>query len=119
MGAYAFLLLPKISKLLANGNVVLDGLYSWDELKILKSEFPEMIVLAIIVDKKHRYERLSSRTIRPFNEIEANKRDINEIENLAKGGPIAFADYYILNNDNIESYYKDLDKVTKMIEGGY
>lgn len=117
MGAYAFLLLPKISKLLANGNVVLDGLYSWDELKILKSEFPEMIVLAIIVDKKHRYERLSSRTIRPFNEIEANKRDINEIENLAKGGPIAFADYYILNNDNIESYYKDLDKVTKIIEG--
>ena len=119
MGAYAILLLPKIAKLLTEGNVVLDGLYSWDELKILKSEFPEMIVLAIIVDKKHRYERLSSRTIRPFNEIEANKRDINEIENLAKGGPIAFADYYILNNDNIESYYKDLDKVTKMIERGY
>lgn len=119
MGAYAVLLLSKIDELLTKGDVVLDGLYSWDELKILKDKFPEMIVLAIIVDKNQRYERLSSRTVRPFTESEAYKRDITEIENLAKGGPIAFADYYILNNDGLESYYKSLDEVTKIIEGGY
>lgn len=117
MGAYAFLLLPKISELITKGNVVLDGLYSWDELKILKNEFPEMIVLAIVVNKSHRYERLNSRTIRPFNQIEANQRDITEIEHLAKGGPIAFADYYILNNDSLDNYIQELNKVTDLIEG--
>jgi len=33
MGAYAKVLLSKIKELSINNNVVLDGLYSWDELK--------------------------------------------------------------------------------------
>lgn len=117
MGAYATLLLPKIEELSKNSNVVLDGLYSWDELKILKDKFPNLIVLAIVVDKKLRYDRLSIREIRPFNNIETNKRDITEIENLAKGGPIVFADYYILNNGTLDDYRNELEKVTKIIEG--
>lgn len=36
MGAYAKILLPKIKELSKKCNVVLDGLYSWDEYKILK-----------------------------------------------------------------------------------
>lgn len=119
MGAYAFLLLPKIEDLLTKGNVVLDGLYSWDELKILKENFSEMIVLAIIVNKPFRYERLGRRIIRPLTNEEANTRDITEIENLAKGGPIAFADYYILNNGSLEDCKKSLEEITKVIEGGY
>ena len=51
----------------------------------------------------------------PLTEEEANGRDISEIENLAKGGPIAFADYYILNNDGIEEYYNELDTVLNKI----
>ena len=31
MGVVAKLLLPKIKKLYSEGNVILDGLYSWDE----------------------------------------------------------------------------------------
>ena len=31
MGAFATILLPKIKELAETGNVVLDGLYSWDE----------------------------------------------------------------------------------------
>lgn len=117
MGAYAYLLLPMIEELSKEGNVVLDGLYSWDELKILKDKFPDMVVLSIVVNKKDRYSRLVDREIRPLTNEEANKRDITEIENLAKGGPIAFADYYILNNGNIDEYKKDLDEITKLIEG--
>ena len=117
MGAYAYLLLPKIEELSKTSNVVLDGLYSWDELKILKEKFPDMIVLSIVVNKKDRYSRLVDREVRPLTNAEANKRDITEIENLAKGGPIAFADYYILNNGNIEDYKKDLEEITKLIEG--
>ena len=105
MAAYAIILLPKIEELLSKGNVILDGLYSWDDLK----------VIAIVVNKDKRYARLANREIRPFNNEEAKDRDITEIENLAKAGPIAFADYYILNDENIEEYYKNLDDITKLI----
>lgn len=116
MGAYALLSIPKIEELLKTSNVVLDGLYSWDELKILKEKYPEIEVISIVVDKKIRYERLTTREIRPLTNEEAQKRDISEIENVAKGGPIAFADYYILNNGNMEIYNNELERIKKEIE---
>lgn len=116
MAAYAILLLPKIEELLKTNNVVLDGLYSWDELVVLKEKFENLIVISIVVDKKTRYNRLNKREFRPLTEEEAQKRDITEIENLAKGGPISYADYYILNNGDINEYNKDLDLITKLIE---
>lgn len=116
MGAFAFLLLPRIEELAKKGNVVLDGLYSWDELKILKEKFENLLVLSIVVDKENRYNRLTKREIRPLTNEEANNRDISEIENVAKGGPIAYADYYILNNGDLDDYVKDLDRITKKIE---
>lgn len=109
MGAYAVILMPKIKELSKESNVVLDGLYSWEELKILKEELgSHLTVLAVVADKKIRYERLKSRSIRPLTEEEAQNRDVAEIENIAKAGPIAYADYYIDNNHDIESYKKRL-----------
>lgn len=116
MGAYAIVLLPKIKELAENHNVVLDGLYSWDELKILKEEFGDkMSSIAIIVDRKIRYERLATRPIRPFNKEKANERDISEIENIAKAGPIAYADFYIDNNKTIQDFEIRLDKILQEI----
>lgn len=116
MGAYAIILLPRIEEYAKEGNVILDDLYSWDELKILKEKFKDnLVVLSIVVNKEYRYKRLKEREIRPLSNIEAEERDISEIENLAKGGPISFADYYILNNGNMDEYIKNLDKVTKEI----
>lgn len=116
MGAYAYLLLPKIEEYLKEGNVVLDGLYSWSEYKILKDKFKDnFIMLSIVLNKKDRYSRLENREIRSLSNIDAEKRDIAEIENLEKGGPIAYADYYILNNKNIDEYKKDLENMTKKI----
>lgn len=109
MGAFAKILLPRIKEYSKEYDTVLDGLYSWDELKILKDEFGDNLkVIAVIADKNIRYERLLNREIRPLNNDEAKSRDIAEIENLAKGGPIAFADYYINNNYDIETYKKRL-----------
>ncbi|MGM9881453.1 MAG: AAA family ATPase [Bacilli bacterium] len=117
MGAYAIILLPKIKALSKDNNVVLDGLYSWDELKILKEELGNNLkVVAIITDKKIRYQRLSIRKVRPLTKEEASKRDISEIENIAKAGPIAYADYYIINNSSIESYKERLIEVLEDIE---
>ena len=117
MGAFAILLLPKIKELAESHDVVLDGLYSWDELKILKDEFgDELTTIAIIVDKKIRYQRLSVRPNRPFNHEEAKKRDISEIENIAKAGPIAYADYYIDNNGTFDDFDQRLEEILSKLE---
>lgn len=112
MGAYATLLLPKIKELSLNGNVILDGLYSWEELKILNEFFDNKIeVVSIITNKQLRYERLSVREVRPLTKEEARNRDIAEIENVQKGGPIAYADYFVINNGTVDELYVQLDKI--------
>lgn len=116
MAAYAKILLPRIKELAKEGNVVLDGLYSWDEYLVLKEELKDnLTIIAIIADKSLRYERLSVRDIRPLTNIEAEKRDYAEIENLAKGGPIAIADYFLINNTNIEDYINKLNNIIERI----
>ena len=97
--------------------IVLDGLYTWTEYKILKKEFPgQMTVLAVVVDKSIRHKRVAKRPERPFNAEEIQERDRSEVENLEKGGPIAMADYYLLNNDSVEALEKDVDEVLKKID---
>lgn len=97
--------------------VVLDGLYTWTEYKILKKEFPgQMSVLAVVVDKAIRHKRVSKRPERPFNAEEIQERDRSEIENLEKGGPIAMADYYLLNNSSVEDLEAGVDEVLKKID---
>ena len=39
-----------------------------------------------------------------------------EIENLAKGGPIAYADYFLFNNGSLEDYEKRLLEILDDIE---
>ena len=97
--------------------IVLDGVYSWTEYKILKREFPKCLTfLAIVVNKHLRYERVAKRPGRSFDAKAIRERDRSEIENLEKGGPIVAADYYILNNGTIEDMQNDLKKLLKEIE---
>lgn len=114
MGAFAILLLPKIKEYIEKGDTVLDGVYSYDEVKILKENFTNLKIIAIVCDKDIRYNRLSIRDIRPLTNEKANARDIAEVENIAKAPPIALADYYILNNGTIEEYKSRLEEI---IEG--
>lgn len=97
--------------------IILDGVYSWTEYKTLKHEFPtNLTFIAIVVDKKLRYERVANRPDRPFDAAAIRERDRSEIENLEKGGPIAAADYYILNNGGKEEIYTRLDEILRGIE---
>lgn len=92
--------------------VVLDGLYTWSEYKLLKREFPgEVTVIAIVAPRKLRHRRLAQRPDRPFTEQEAMERDWTEIENLEKGGPIAIADHFIINDGSLDNLHAQLDKV--------
>ncbi len=97
--------------------IVLDGLYSWTEYKALKREFPgQLTVLAVVVPKALRHFRVGKRPERPFNTKEIQERDRSEIENLEKGGPIAMADFYVLNDDTVAKLHDDVDKILKRIE---
>ena len=97
--------------------IILDGVYSWTEYCALKHEFPTCLTfLAIVVDKKLRYDRVARRPGRAFDAKAIRERDRSEIENLEKGSPIAAADYYILNNGSIEQMQHNIDKVLKEVE---
>ncbi|MDO5475211.1 MAG: AAA family ATPase [Candidatus Saccharibacteria bacterium] len=97
--------------------IVLDGVYSWTEFKTLKKEFPKALTfIAVVVDKKIRYERVANRPGRSFDSVAIRERDRSEIENLEKGGPIVAADYYILNNGSIEDAEKRTDEILKEID---
>jgi dephospho-CoA kinase len=96
--------------------IVLDGLYSWTEYKILRQEFPtEMTVIAIIAPKALRRKRLAERPVRPFNAQEAAERDKTEIENLEKGGPIAIADYFVDNSGTVKEFHESFAELCKKI----
>ena len=111
--------IEEVKSLISAGQkrIVLDGLYTWTEYKILKKEFPgQMTVLSVVVDKTIRHKRVAKRPERPFNAEEIQERDRSEIENLEKGGPIAMADYYLLNNASVEELEKEVDAVLKKID---
>ncbi len=92
--------------------IVLDGLYSWSEYKILKHAFPgQMTVIAVVTPKHLRYQRMSKRPERPMQPREIDQRDWSEIENLEKGGPIAIADYFINNDGSLDDLHKKLDSI--------
>lgn len=97
--------------------IVLDGVYSWTEYKAFKHEFPgQMTVIAVVAPKKLRYERLAHRPSRPFTPAEIRARDQSEIEKVEKGGPIAAADYYILNDGTVEKAYAQLKAILQDID---
>lgn len=112
--AFAKLLLPSIEKAAEEGNTILDGLYSWSEYKCLKQHFGDDItIVAIITDRAVRYERLTTRDIRPLTPEEAQSRDYAEIENLEKGGPISIADKFIVNNGDVDVLTSQVEALMK------
>ena len=115
MAAYAILNLPRIDAARKKSNVVVDGLYSWEEYTLLKDHYgDDLSVVAVWASPQTRYSRLSSRAVRPLTHKEAASRDRTEIENTNKGGPIAMADYPIIN----ESSLSDLEaQANKLLAG--
>ena len=59
-------------------------------------------MVAIWASPNSRYQRLGSRAIRPLSAAEATSRDRAEIEQINKGGPIAMADFTIINEYSIQ-----------------
>jgi dephospho-CoA kinase len=103
MAAYAVLNRPRIDASLQTSDVVADGLYSWEEYLSLKSFYGNrFFVVAVFSSPETRYLRLAKRDLRPLTLDEAASRDQAEIENLNKGGPIAMADYTLINEKSLD-----------------
>jgi len=116
MAAYAIIAMPKIEKLISEEkDVLIDGLYSWSEYKILKEKFPNMITIAVFTPLHLRYSRLAKRKVRPLTKEEIDGRDQSEIENIEKGGPIAKADYTLVNDDSYEQLISKVEEVLKNV----
>lgn len=117
MAAMAILARPHLQKALQiHETIVIDGLYSWSEYKALGEEFgTSMVVVNITCDRNLRYSRLENREIRPLTRVEAVQRDHQEIEKLEKGGPIAIADYTLLNNGTGEELLAKLDALLEKL----
>ncbi len=126
MAAFAILNLPKFDELIKKGNVIADGLYSWEEYKVLKEHFGQaMILIAVWAPPELRYERISNRVSgiddkelrhRSFTKEEAKSRDYAELEKLNKGGPIAMADFTIVNNKDINYLNQQIEEIYGQIK---
>jgi dephospho-CoA kinase len=112
-------IITQIHDLIAAGQhrIVADGLYTWTEYKALKHEFPgELTVVATVSPKHLRKQRMAHRELRPLTPEQVDQRDWAEIENIEKGGPIAIADYYVMNDGDVELFYKQIDTILEDIE---
>ncbi len=112
MAAYAVLNQPRIDTALESSPVVIDGLYSWEEYIFLKDYYGERLVLvAVWSSPRTRYDRLSQREKRSLTPRESASRDRAEIENVNKGGPIAMADFTIINDSSRANLKKEARKI--------
>jgi dephospho-CoA kinase len=117
MDAYAKLSVPRIDAALKNSNVVVDGLYSWEEYIYLKDHYgADFIVIAVLASPQTRYRRLGSRKIRPLTPEATAGRDRAEIENLNKGGPIVMADFTVLNETSMDDLKRQVESVIKRLK---
>ena len=117
MDAIAKRALPILKAQMANHTtIIIDGLYSFSEYKTLRRELgDDMVVLAIVAPRQVRYQRLATRPVRPLTPAEAELRDFAEIESIEKGGPIAIADYTIVNDSDPANLYARLDALLNQL----
>lgn len=111
-------IVEQINGLIAAGQkrIIADGLYTWTEFKVLKKHFPtELTLVALVPPKKLRHKRITGRGARTMTLAEVNDRDYNEIELLEKGGPIAIADYFIVNKHSTLRTRLKIEKILREI----
>ena len=112
MSAYARLNQSRIDSALEHSDVVIDGLYSWEEYIYLKGYYKEnFCVVAVWASPGTRYARLTTRLNRRLTVEEAASRDRAEVENINKGGPIAMADFTIINESSLENLRREAKKI--------
>lgn len=116
MAAMAVVNMPKVKDLFIQSSVIVESLYSWEEYLEMKKEFGDLFkTLAIYSSPEDRIVRLSTRIYRPLKREEVISRDYSQIEKLHQAGPIARADFTIINDGSIDESFKKLDDLIKRL----
>jgi dephospho-CoA kinase len=100
MAAMAALATPVIGQALkASKTVLIDGIYSMEELELLQHSFPDKIVtIAIHASRDIREKRMTTRPERPLTAAQLKNRDLVEVKNINKAPPIVLADFHYVND---------------------
>jgi dephospho-CoA kinase len=116
LAAMALANLPAIKSAFTQSSVLIESLYSWEEYLKLKDEFGESFkAVAIYASFPTRAARMKVRPQRPLNEADLQSRDYSQIENLHQAGPIARADWTIVNEGSKGELFVEIDKVLKQL----
>ncbi len=117
MSAYAILNLSRIDLARKASDVVIDGLYSWEEYTFLKTNYGEdLYLVAVWASPGIRYARLATRLNRALTLDEAAGRDRAEVENINKGGPIAMADFAVINESSLKNLKKEVERIISKLK---
>jgi len=117
MAAYARLNRPRIDSALEHSSVVIDGLYSWEEYTFLKDLYGGILsVVAVWASPETRYRRLARRTERRLTPQQGVSRDREEIEVINKGGPIAMAEFTIINESSKERLKQQVEEIISRLK---
>ncbi|MFC1984100.1 dephospho-CoA kinase, partial [Chloroflexota bacterium] len=109
--------LSKIDLERKKSDVVIDGLYSWEEYIFLKKYCgDDFYVLAVWSSPGTRYARLIDRSERCLTVEEAASRDRAEVENINKAGPIAMADFTIVNESSLSYLKKEVKRTISSLK---
>lgn len=118
---FAKRVVDKARRLIDDGEevIIFDGLYSWSEYKHLAKTYgKQLTVIAVVAPKETRWQRASRRedNRRKYTVADVIKRELDEIENMEKGGPIAYADYYIYNDGTLEEFLEKLSNLCEKLD---
>ena len=96
--------------------LIIDGLYSYAELKYLRAQLGErLLVIAIHASFETRVERLGARPTRPLSRQQIVERDQAEIENIEKAQPIALADRHFVNDGTPDQLNHFVDQMIQLV----
>lgn len=113
---YAKRVAIKVFEYLKENNIIfIEGMRSFDEAVFFKKELPNIFILFLKADARIRYQRLSSRKNRKFNQEQARERDEYEGVTLGLNTIEKKADFVVTNNDNKKKLQKKLDIIYKKL----
>lgn len=113
---YVKQVIKKILKIKTTNDILIESLYSWPEYMALKKQFNDRLkIIAVFASPTTRYARLEKRPIRPLLPKVTQSRDYAQIEKLSQGGPIAIADYTIINEGTKKELLQNAEKIYKKI----
>ena len=113
---YAKEVVKKIEALQDAPVVLVESLYSLNEYQVLKDMFGSALVtISIHAAPEVRYKRLATRPERPLTQEEASVRDIAQLKRLSEGGPIALANFVVVNEGSVDELHQHLDDIIQSL----